>query len=140
MGKPTANFKKVLEEYLQHRANTDKLFAVTFSKPNKNIDDCITSIINTVRDSGCCGFEDSEIFAMAVHYYDEDNIKVGEKIDCTVVTNHKVELTSDEIEKAKKAARKEILEEERDALKRKNIKSPTPKINKKETHQLALKL
>jgi hypothetical protein len=138
--KSTEGFKKVIEEYLKQRANTDQLFAVTFAKANKNIDDCITYIINTVQESGCNGFEDSEIFSMAVHYYDEDDIKVGEKRSCTVVTNHKVDLTPEEIEQAKKDARVAILEEEREALKRKVIPVKTPKINKKETHQLALKI
>lgn len=116
--KSTDNFKKVIEKHLQDRAANDNLFSVTFAKINKNIDDCITYIINTVQDSGCAGFEDNEVFAMAAHYYDEDDIKVGQKNNCTVVTNHKVELTPEEIEQAKADARREIFEEERDALKK----------------------
>ena len=38
-------------------------------KPTKNIDNCITYILNQVKKSGCCGFSDDEIFGMALHYY-----------------------------------------------------------------------
>jgi hypothetical protein len=138
--KSTEGFKRVIEKYLQDRASTDILFAETFAKKDKNINDCIAYILNTVHESGCSGFEDSEIYSMAVHYYDEDNIKVGDKRDCTIITNHKVELTPEEIELAKADARRKILEDECEALKRKTTPVKPPKINKKETHQLALKL
>ena len=87
--KSTDHFKCVIEDYLQGRAKTDPLFEKTFSNPEKNIDDCITYIINEVHKSGCSGFADEEIFGMAVHYYDEENIEVGQVRDCRVVTNHR---------------------------------------------------
>ncbi|MBP9481471.1 MAG: hypothetical protein KBF15_08460, partial [Parabacteroides sp.] len=40
-----------------------------YSKPEKNIDDCVTYILNEVKKSGCNGFADDEIYSMAVHYY-----------------------------------------------------------------------
>src|SRR4051794_22008184 len=82
-------FKAVIEQYLQHRAEQDELFAATLAKPNKNIDDCITCILNTVRKSGQTGFADEEIFGMAIHYYDQDDIEIGDKsIKATVKVNH----------------------------------------------------
>ena len=91
--KGTENFKRTIQEYLEKRAQTDELFAKSYAKPNKSIDECITYILNEVQQSGCNGFEDNEIFGMAVHYYDEDNLDVGKKINCNVVVNHTVELT-----------------------------------------------
>ena len=44
------------------------------------MDDCITYILNTVKASGMQGFADADIFGMAVHYYDEDDVKVGDPI------------------------------------------------------------
>lgn len=46
--------------------------------------------------SGCSGFSDDEIYSMAVHYYDEDNIEVGKPNSCKVVVNHTIELTEEE--------------------------------------------
>ena len=101
---PTNHFKKTIQNYLEQRATSDELFATSYAKANKNIDDCITYIFNTVQKSCCHGFHDDEVYSMAVHYYDEDNIKVGKNFDCRVVVNHTVELTVDEKEEARKQA------------------------------------
>jgi len=84
-------FKTVIENHLNQLAANDNLFAETLKKENKNIDDCCTYILNQVQKSGQMGFADEEIFGMAVHYYDEDNIKVGGKINAKAVVNHHVE-------------------------------------------------
>lgn len=119
--KSTDNFKRAIQDYLEARAKTDELFAKSYAKPNKSIDECITYILNEVQRSGCNGFEDNEIFGMAVHYYDEDNLDVGEKINCNVVVNHTVELTEKEKqeirEKARNAFYEEQLAKQRESLK-----------------------
>ena len=96
--KATDPFKRTIQAYLEQYSTTDELFAESLKKPSKNIDDCITYILNTVQKSGCNGFEDDEIFNMAIHYYDEDKIEVGKPISGKVVVNHQVEIT--EAEKA----------------------------------------
>lgn len=124
--KGTENFKTVIQKHLDGLAEKDPLFAETLKKPNKNIDDCITYILNTVQESGCSGFADEEIYQMAVHYYDEDNIEPGKKIDSTVVVNHKIELTEEEILGAKQKAIQKLIDEQADKLKKKK-KTPKPK-------------
>ena len=101
--KGTEHFKKTIAEYLNQRAATDPLFAPNLAKEGKNIEDCITYILNQVKASGCNGFSDDEIYSMAVHYYDEDDIKIGEKIECQVAVNHVVELSDEEKEEAPQA-------------------------------------
>lgn len=134
--KSTENFKKVIQSYLEQRAQTDPLFAASFAKKDKTIDDCVTYIINQVQKSGCNAFEDSEIYSMAVHYYDEDNIETGPATDCTIVTNHKAELTPEEIEEAKSEARKRIVDDEYNSLKKKHV--PKHAETKPENQQLSL--
>ena len=63
--KGTKDFKATIQAYLEERAKTDELFAVSYAKADKNIDDCITYILNEVRRSGCNGFNDDEIYSMA---------------------------------------------------------------------------
>lgn len=106
--KSTEHFKHTIETYLRDRAETDELFAVSFSNPDKNIDDCITYILNCVKQSGCCGFADDEIYSMAVHYWDEKNVESSNPVGCHVVVNHTVELTSEEKEEARQNAIKRI--------------------------------
>lgn len=86
--KGTEQFKIVIQNHLNSLSEKDQLFAKTLKKENKNIDDCINYILNQVQKSGCNGFADEEIYQMAVHYYDEDDIIVGKPINAKVVVNH----------------------------------------------------
>lgn len=116
--KSSPEFKKVISEYLKTRAAQDELFAVTLKKENKNIDECITYILNTVQKSGQNGFADEEIFNMAVHYYDEDDLKVvaGNK-NVKAVVNHHIDLSASDLEIAKEKAMERAIEEAKKDLK-----------------------
>lgn len=109
--KGTDIFKRTIHTYLVQRAASDELFAEKYANPKKNIDDCVTYILNTVQKSGCNGFADDEIYSMAVHYYDEDNIEIGKPINAQVVVNHVVELTEEEKEQARKDAIQKVQDE-----------------------------
>ena len=77
--KGTEQFTRTIAEYLNGRAMTDPLFAPNLQKPHKNIEECILYILSEVQRSGCNGFADEEIYSMAVHYYDEDDIEVDKE-------------------------------------------------------------
>ena len=77
--KGTEEFTRTIAEYLNGRAMTDPLFAPNLQKPHKNIEECILYILSEVQRSGCNGFADEEIYSMAVHYYDEDDIEVDKE-------------------------------------------------------------
>jgi hypothetical protein len=81
-------FKEAISNYLKEIAKNDELFAKTLNKPTKNIDDCATYILNEVKKTGRQGFDDEEIYRMAIHYYDEDSIEIGKPISARVVVNH----------------------------------------------------
>lgn len=100
----TEQFTRTIAEYLNLRAATDPLFAPNLAKPHKNIEDCITYILKQVQQSGCNGFEDDEIYSMAVHYYDEDDLEVGSHVACHVVVNHTIVLSKEEKAEARKQA------------------------------------
>ena len=110
--KGTQAFQDTIRTYLDNMAESDALFAVKYANPSKSLSECITYIICQVQKSGCNGFEDDEIFGMAVHYYDEEEIEVGKPINCQVVVNHTVELTEEEKEQARQDAIKKLRDEE----------------------------
>ena len=123
--KSTETFKQTILAYLQARSESDPLFAKSFSKESKNIDDCINYIFSEVQKSGCNGFTDDEIYSMAVHYYDEDDIKVGKGTNPSgVVVNHHIELSPEEIKEAKEEAIRRTIEAEQQRLR-------TPIVHKK---------
>ena len=120
--KATDHFKRTIQAYLDNRAAEDELFAVSYRKEGKNIDDCITYILNYVKNSGCAGFSDGEIYSQAVHYYDEVQIEVGSPINCHVCVNHTVELTEEEKAEARQRAVEQYLRAELAKLQSRNTK------------------
>ena len=115
--------------YLEQRAEEDTLFAKKYRNPAKNIDECVTHILNYVQKSGCNGFTDGEIFGQAIHYYEENEIEVGKPMNCQVVVNHVVELTEEEKAEARQNAVRRYQEEELRKLQNRNRPSA-----RKETH------
>ena len=110
--KGTEHFKRTIQMYLEQRAAEDALFAKNYRNPAKNIDDCVTYILNYVQRSGCNGFTDGEIFGQAVHYYDENEIEVGKPLQCQIAVNHVVELTAEEKAEARQKAIRQYQDEE----------------------------
>ncbi len=124
--KVSGAFKTSINNYLQARASKDELFAETLKKPNKNLDDCCTYILNQVQKSGQCGFDDAEIFGMAVHYYDENDIEVGKHIDCKVIVNSHIELSDADKEAARKTALDRVIAQEQQRITKKPVKTVQP--------------
>ena len=106
--------------YLEQRAEEDALFAKKYRNPAKNMDECVTHILNYVQKSGCNGFTDGEIFGQAIHYYEENEIEVGKPMNCQVVVNHVVKLTEEEKAEARQNAARRYQEEELRKLQNRN--------------------
>lgn len=103
--KTTRAFTETIKAYLDDMAAYDTTFAERYADPKKNMDECVTYILNEVEKSGCNGFEDDEIYSMAVHYYQESDIEVGKPVNnAQVVVNHVVELTEEEKAEARREA------------------------------------
>lgn len=73
-----------IKAYLDERAAKDELFAKSYAKDNKSIDECLQFIIGEARkeavniEGGKGAFLcDEKVFGWAVHYYDEDDIKIA---------------------------------------------------------------
>ena len=73
-------FETTIQTYLENRAKTDSLFAETYRKANKSIEECIKYIYSQARKlakgGNAVGVDDATAYQWAVHYYDEDDIKV----------------------------------------------------------------
>ena len=117
-------FKDTIQKYLDQRVAEDPLFAPKFVNPKKNIDECCRYILGEARKRGTSVvMSDAEVFGMAVHYYDEENIKI-EKVSagCSISSNQKVELTEEDKNAAREAAIKRLAEEQYRLLKKKPAK------------------
>lgn len=105
-------FQQTIERYLAGIASQDPSFAERFNNPEKKIEDCITYIINQVKDSGLHGFDDDEIYSLAVHYYVEDGISPGTPVQCQVIVNHQVQLSEEEIAEQRRKAKEKVFSDE----------------------------
>jgi hypothetical protein len=119
--KTTDSFKQTVLNELTKMAANDPLFAASFQKENKNIDDCINYVLKNVMESGINGFTDAEVFGIACHYYDEDDIGTPAEVQCKVIVNHTIELTAEEIQDAKREARETVLDEEMKRLRKQSV-------------------
>ena len=98
-----------IKAYLERRAAEDVQFTESYAKPGKSIDECYRYILGEARKRGSAVcMTDDEVYGMAVHYYDEDNIKVATapaaRVTHTAPTP--VELSEQEKEAARESARK----------------------------------
>lgn len=81
----TKSFNEVIADYLKQRAAEDTLFAPKFTNPKKNIDECCRYILGEARKRGKeVVMTDDEVFGLAIHYYEEENIKVNARIGNSV--------------------------------------------------------
>lgn len=112
--------EEIIKAYLDSRAANDPLFAKRYKNPKKSIHECIEYILGeaqsqAVKIGGTAGafMDDTEVFGMAVHYYDEDNIEI-KKINGAAIPLYNgatYEPTEEDKENAKKAALKRLEEE-----------------------------
>lgn len=127
MGKVNQSFKMAIQSYLEKKAKEDSLFAVTYAKENKSIDECCDYITGEaiMREGNVVPISDDEVFSMAIHYYDEDNIKINKiSTGCrTSVQSSNVELTEEEKKAAREAAIKRLADEQYALLKKKPSKA-----------------
>ena len=116
-------FKEVIKNHLEQRGKEDELFAKNLEKEDKNLDDCVSFIMASVRKMAegtqMFGITDEEVFNLAAHYYDEDDIKVEKGTSMNVVVNQHIELNEDEIEDAKEKAKQKVINDEERRLRSK---------------------
>jgi hypothetical protein len=112
----------------------DPLFQQKLDQENKNIDDCVTFILNHVQKSQQIGFSDEEVFKLARHYYDEENIDLGKPVTMQEIkVNESLMPSKEEIEEAKKEARERLIKEE--MQKRRKASTTAKKKSDKEEQQ-----
>lgn len=117
-------FKEAIKSYLDERARTDELFAKSYAKENKNLDECCSYIMGEAKKLGnAVCISDNEVFGMAVHYYDEDDIKVNKLSAGTravaSTSPQPVKLTEEDKKRAREEAIRRLAEEQYALLKKK---------------------
>ena len=122
-------FEQAIKAYLDARANQDTQFAAKYANEKKSIEECCKFIEAEVCDmvankSGrqSYGMTDEEVYGLAVHYYDEPDIKVKPIKARTEVfaTNISYDPTEQEKEEARRAALQKLQDDAYNELRNKN--------------------
>lgn len=133
--------KTVIKNYLDNRARTDELFAAKYANPKKSIDECckyITGEAYAKAENGCAVISDEEVYGMAVHYYDEEDIKIRKAPNArTAKTNAEPELTKEQQEALRLQAEKEYKAQILAEYKQKEIERKAKAREKKLQPQMA---
>ena len=111
MSEGTKFFEQRIEEWLQAEMAKDELFRKTVeSKPKKSVKEACNYVLKVAKDSKQVGWDDSEVFGLVRHYYDEDDIKdVGDQNPQKIIVTGHVDLTEVEKAEAMEAAKQEYL-------------------------------
>nr|DAS70989.1 MAG TPA: PcfK-like protein [Caudoviricetes sp.] len=100
--------ENAIKNYLDKRAEEDLLFAESYKKPGKSIKECcdyIAGQARKLREGSVAVVDDATVYGWAVHYYDEDDIKVDKQPDRTQVRiSQAVELSDEEKARAREEA------------------------------------
>ncbi|MBQ9232354.1 MAG: PcfK-like family protein [Prevotella sp.] len=75
------DFKNIIKAHLDKMAQQDFAFAERYKREDKSLDKCINYITSQAKKqakNGCAAIEDAVVYGWAVHYYQEDDIKVEE--------------------------------------------------------------
>ena len=82
------DFKEIIKRHLDKMAQQDFAFAERYKDEKKSLDKCIQYITSQAKKQAkgnCAAIEDAVVYGWAVHYYQEENIKV-EEVKAKVVT------------------------------------------------------
>lgn len=117
--------KTKIKNYLDERAKNDELFAKAYTKSNKSIDECYKYVLGEARKKGTAvGMTAEEVFGLAVHYYDEDNIKINPVSGYVQASasdddeTKEVKLTAEEEKQAREEAIHRLAEEQYQKMKK----------------------
>lgn len=115
---------KVIADYLLTRDD----IKISLEKENKSLEECGRYILQEVSKKGSfVALSDKEVFGLAVHYYDEDNLKIGKTI------NHAhVKKSKDTVETKQAQEEKTVEKVDIEKIVEKRVQERLAEINKAE--------
>ena len=110
----TKYFIQRIQKWLESEMERDAQFKarVESVKDTKTVEGACNYVLKCAKDSGQCGFDDAEVYGMVRHFFDEDDVKdPGDQNPSKIVVSGHVDLTQEQIEAAKEAARQQYYNE-----------------------------
>lgn len=126
--KVSNSFNQAIKAMLNERAASDPLFAKAYQREGKSIEECCNYIVSEVQRMGVNALTDEEVLGLAVHYYDEVDIKVSKAPACQVVVPATSEVAEARKVELQREAEERFIEEQIKKMQApaKKIKRTTP--------------
>lgn len=116
----TRHFQECISQWLEKEKANDETFASRVNKSKKTVKGCCNYILAAVKESQKTGFTDEEVYGMARHFFDEDDIKdPGDQGVARIVFPEHTDLSASQIAECKRKAQERYEKELRDEAKKK---------------------
>lgn len=111
--KATKDFIEVIQSYLEGEAGKDEQFRIKWESSEKTAEQACNYIMSEVSKSKRNGWADAEIYGMAKHFIDEDELKDPgtENGVRRIVVNKSIDLSEEEKKRAKEEAKAAYLKQ-----------------------------
>ena len=148
--KVTKYFVERITAWVENEKLADPEFAaLVASKPEKTIEGACNYILKVAKDTRQAGWDDSEVYGMVRHFFDEDDLKdPGNQNPGKIIVSGHVDLTAEEkaeaMEKAKEEYKLELqkaaakAEAERKAKEQRVAEERRKKLEEKREKELAM--
>lgn len=115
-----------MQQMLQERCIAEPTFAIKMANPNKSMEGAINYLCSQIQKSGLCCVDYTTVMNILVHYFDENEIKEGGKVNCDIVVS-KPELSDEDKAELKEQAMEQYKEEQLRDLRRQSQPKAQPK-------------
>ena len=126
----------VMQQMLQERCIAEPSFAIKMANPSKSMEGAVNYLCSQIQKSGLCVVDNVTVMNLLVHYFDENEIEEGGKVNCNIVVG-KPELSEEDKADLKEQAMEQYKKEQLRELRRQN--QPKPHQNTPQPHRMQVK-
>lgn len=100
-----------MQQMLQERCIAEPTFAIKMANPSKSMEGAVNYLCGQIQKSGLCCVDDATVMNILVHYFDENEIEEGGKVNCNIVVS-KPELSDEDKAELKEQAMEQFKDEQ----------------------------
>jgi len=115
-----------MQQMLQERCIAEPTFAIKMANPSKSMEGAVNYLCVQIQKSGLCCIDDATVMNILVHYFDENEIEEGGKVNCNIVVS-KPELSDEDKAELKEQAMEQYKEEQLREIRRQSAPKAQPK-------------
>ena len=115
-----------MQQMLQERCIAEPTFAIKMANPSKSMEGAVNYLCGQILKSSLCCVDDATVMNILVHYFDENEIEEGGKVNCNIVVS-KPELSDEDKAELKEQAMEQYKKEQLREIRRQSAPKAQPK-------------